>query len=128
MLVPRNTKTSLVKASAINYNIFTTWNPEWERKVINVEYMVKNRDDETGALKLSMTTTGIDGTPVADENCRIYGDKGRVAVISSEPRSLNLYSIDGSLARVLDVTPGENIFDDILPGIYIVNRQKIRVR
>lgn len=56
------------------------------------------------------------------------GQRGAILLNAFEPTEVNVYSINGSLVRSLNVPAGATTLDGFLPGLYIVNGQKVLVR
>ena len=81
--------------------------------------------DELHPTALSGTKTGI--TTV--EKVLQISVQGRTLHISSDREAtIPVYSLDGSVYRILDVHRGENNYDDLRAGVYMINNLKIILR
>lgn len=70
--------------------------------------------------------SGVENVSVTG-NMRVRAGKGAIYVDSDSETSLSVYALDGRLAAVFAVVPGENSFG-LAPGLYIAAGQKLAVR
>lgn len=62
------------------------------------------------------------------ETLKIVGQEGSIRIESIVPETINIYSVTGTMLRNVRIPAGTAIIDGFLPGIYIVNGQKVLVR
>lgn len=58
----------------------------------------------------------------------IAGEKGSIRIDSLTGTQVSVYSVNGSLIRSVNVPAGSTRLEGFLPGVYIVNGQKVLVR
>ena len=51
-----------------------------------------------------------------------------IYIHTSKAISINIYGIDGKIAKSVNAVEGMNIIDSLEPGIYIINRKKVLIR
>lgn len=61
------------------------------------------------------------------ETTNVIGGKGCISVQCNEPCRIVVYSISGSIVRQAVVSEGTTCLSDMLPGIYLVKRNKVVV-
>ncbi|MBQ7684757.1 MAG: hypothetical protein IJT48_09740, partial [Bacteroidaceae bacterium] len=71
------------------------------------------------------TSTGIASMK---EGLRINVQGGTLSIMSDREATLPVYSLDGKLCRNLFVKKGQNRFDGLRPGIYMINNKKMIIR
>ena len=57
---------------------------------------------------------------------QVYGKC--IYIHTSKAISINIYGIDGKIAKSVNAVEGMNIIDSLEPGIYIINRKKVLIR
>lgn len=72
-------------------------------------------------------TTGIETVTADGATLRIACDGANLVIYADSAMSLKLYSINGSLVRVIDIENGKNIVSDLARGVYIVAGRKVKL-
>lgn len=65
---------------------------------------------------------------IIDSHLQIYPKGSSVFIDGTYPTTLTMYTIGGTLVRVLDVRPGINTYSGIPAGIYIVGQKKVQLK
>lgn len=81
--------------------------------------------EELRPSDLSFSPTGIASVK---EGMRINVQDGILSITSDRKATLPVYSLDGRVCRNLYVKKGQNRFDGLRPGIYMINNQKMIIR
>ena len=89
---------------------------------------------------IRLTTTGLDELCPADlivtptgigsvcQGMKISVQGGTLCITSDHEAKLQIYSPDGRIVRRLNVRRGQNTFDGLHKGIYMINNKKIILR
>lgn len=81
--------------------------------------------DQVINIELTMTS-GIEDVELNGFNA--FGGNGTITVVADAQTTVNVYNANGMLVTSLDVEEGETVINDVLPGFYIVNKNKVLVR
>lgn len=68
----------------------------------------------------------VEGSESAD--LKIWSEDGTLYIRSTYDTTLAFYTVSGIKLRDLDVWPGVNKYEDILPGTYIIGKTKVMIR
>ena len=81
--------------------------------------------EELRPSDLTFSPTGIASVK---EGIRMNVQGGILSISSDRETTLPVYSLDGRVCRNLFVKKGQNRFDGLRPGIYMINNQKVMIR
>ena len=81
--------------------------------------------EELRPSDLTFSPTGIASVK---EGMRMNVQGGILCIASDRETTLPVYSLDGRVCRNLFVKKGQNRFDGLRPGIYMINNQKVMIR
>ena len=65
---------------------------------------------------------------LAEETFQIYGGDGQINIIAGKAQSVNMFSIDGRLAKSIQLNEGTNTIHGVNKGIYLINNHKVLVK
>ena len=81
--------------------------------------------NELRPADLAGTSTGISAI---SQDMKMSVQGGKLCINSDSDTTLLLYSLNGSLCRKLHVRRGQNTFDDLRKGVYMINNKKVILR
>lgn len=100
--------------------------PEWNLYIDDDRYYLMGGNEQLVYIA-GKSDTGVAGVTI-DNSINVCGGKGEIAVFSSKPYSVAVYSISGSKIADVKVNAGSEKRIALNAGIYIVNGKKIVVR
>ena len=71
--------------------------------------------------------TGMVNQAAATHNLVVKGGSRTIAIKAAGPATVNVYTVAGQLAKSLRVAAGLTKVENLLPGVYVVNGQKVLV-
>lgn len=105
--------------------------PDSEETVTLVPFTVYATDKAVaGAVEINYVdriATGIDSPAVSADGLKICQENGKIIIYSSERCGLTLFTVDGRIARILNVEEGRNEVKGLERGINIANGVKIHL-
>lgn len=58
----------------------------------------------------------------------VKGGRQSIVINSRDGRRVNVYGMQGTLVRSVQINAGRTVIDGIAPGMYVVEHQKVVVR
>ena len=95
------------------------------------------QEDAPEAIYISTLGIGLEEKGISEpeteeviesNGMRIYPSGKRIVVESTYATTVNVYSANGKLVRVLDVRPGTSIFSGFATGIYVVEQKTMSLK
>lgn len=116
---------NIVSTTAVNVNTFSL------SGIPNGDYTARVRTKNTSFY--SSFSAGVDFTVLSTENVRttvkdsliIQTIKNGMTLSSDITQLINIHGIDGRLIRSIKISEGNTTINDLKPGIYLVNNQKV---
>ena len=71
--------------------------------------------------------TGMVNQAAATHSLVVKGGSRTIAIKAAGPATVNVYTAAGQLAKSLRVAAGLTKVENLLPGVYVVNGQKVLV-
>ncbi len=134
-----------------------SWKPMADGKVRVIAYSMNGAEfsgnmgelvtfnlDNAGAKTRNISVENVsfvttDGEEFVLEDCesefgtdavaaKVYAADGVLYVVGNADCQMPVYSVGGTVVKMLDVTVGVNRYDDIAPGAYIVNGVKVMIK
>lgn len=72
----------------------------------------------------NMIPTGIE-LPETAQRFSVAREGNSLIIYSDSDTTMNVFSITGQLVKTLQLAKGRNVVDDLTPGVYIINSQKV---
>lgn len=72
----------------------------------------------------NMIPTGIE-LPATAQGFSVAREGNSLIIYSDSDTTMNVFSITGQLVKTLQLAKGRNVVDDLTPGVYIINSQKV---
>lgn len=92
--------------------------------ISDIRFTTNNLNEVKFSDIVSTPTTVV---PVKQE-MTFYVENGTLYINADCASTLKLYSINGSIYKVIDVVPGVNIVDGMRSGIYIISNRKLIIK
>ncbi|MCH5178716.1 MAG: hypothetical protein J1F13_03450, partial [Prevotellaceae bacterium] len=96
--------------------------PEAKQYGVNVWYLIPVSDELKDKL------TAVDGIASAAEGLGINAGNGGITVNSATAQTISVVSVSGAVVATQYVGAGETVSIQLVPGVYIVNGQKVLVK
>lgn len=96
--------------------------PEAKQYGVNVWYLIPVSEDMKEKL------TAIDGIAGAGEGLGVNAANGGITVSSATAQTVSVVSVSGAVVATQHVNAGETVSIQLVPGVYIVNGQKVLVK
>jgi hypothetical protein len=100
---------------------------EFRLSFLVLNYILKQKLNPVEKKGVVYTATGIDDitTTASDTDLRFVGGSGSLQMISGKDQIVTIYSVSGILNQRVELKSGESQTINLVPGIYVVNGQKV---